>query len=329
MEKVAIKEKKKSGCLIIGLKVLGIGFAFIIVLSILIAIFIDSGSKDDSGSKEFKYVHTAVNLRKGAGTNHDVIVMLSPGSKVEVIEKSGEWWKVRTSDVDSGYVYQSLLRPEPMPKSKSESKQQLNAEQPKGKDYSISISHSNFNENSVEYNIETNIPLPVEVMLSIDLADLKPDEFNIGTRERIILSQSPFKYSLDISNAKLPSGTYETEVTFNSNWGANNGNSEAKKIKSIVTGKDLIDLQTSYGTAEERKAKNEKQAWVMENVVMQTPWEPLKFIERLGQYEELTLINGNPKIIKVYYFKEADMTFFVNELKDNVTTWRIGKDNRL
>ena len=107
------EEKNKSGCLIIGLKVLGIGFAIILVLSILIAIFTDSGSKDDSGSIEFKYVHTAVNLRKGPGTDHDVIVTLSPGSKVEVIEKSGEWWKVRTSEVDSGYVYQSLLKSDP------------------------------------------------------------------------------------------------------------------------------------------------------------------------------------------------------------------------
>jgi len=96
--------------------------------------------------------------------------------------------------------------------------------------------------------------------------------------------------------------------------------------------KEMVELRTKIREkkySEERKAISEKQAWVMENVVMQTPWEPLKFIERLGQYEELTLINGNPKIIKVYYFKEADITFFVNELKDNVTTWRIGKDNRL
>jgi len=89
------------------LKVLGIGIAFIIVLSILKGIFTDSESID------FKYVHTAVNLRNGPGTNHEVIVTLSPGSRVEVIEKGGEWWKVRTSEVDSGYVYQSLLKAVP------------------------------------------------------------------------------------------------------------------------------------------------------------------------------------------------------------------------
>lgn len=127
MKKPASKEKKKLGCLIKGLKVPGIGLHIILVISILIGIFACS----ESESIEFKYVHTAVNLRNGPGTNHDVIVTLSPGSKVEVIEKSGEWWKVKTSEVDSGYVYQSLLWPDPpMPKPQ----QQLNAEQPKRKE---------------------------------------------------------------------------------------------------------------------------------------------------------------------------------------------------
>ncbi len=97
------KVKSKSGCL----KSLGIGFIIFFVLIIWIVIF------TDSESNEFKYVHTAVNLRKGPGIDHDVIVTLSPGSKVEVIKKKGDWWKVKTEEVDSGYIYQALLQTDP------------------------------------------------------------------------------------------------------------------------------------------------------------------------------------------------------------------------
>ncbi len=205
----------------------------------------------------------------------------------------------------------------------------IKIEKQEPEEYSITISNSSFNEYSVAYEIETDIPLPVEVMISIGLANLKPAESAIGTSERIKITQSPFVHSLDISNAELPSGMYETKVTFYSNWGAKNSNNGAKKIKGDITGKNQIELQTSYGTAEERKAKDKKQRWVIENVIIGTPWDIKKFNEELGEYEELKVTNRNPEIIKVYYFNEADMTIFVNKLKNNVATWRMGEANTL
>ena len=184
-------------------------------------------------------------------------------------------------------------------------------------------------ENTVEFLIETNIPLPVEFMASIDLKDQEPDEIYIGASKKIKVESTPFSLDFDINEYKLPSGEYNAEVAFYPGWGANNGNELAKEIKSEVVGSSSITLGTSYGTAEERKEMDKKQSWIMNNVFVGTPWNRDKFIKKLGEYQELIVTNRNPEIIKAYYFSEADMTIFVSKPKKSVITWREGKIDAL
>lgn len=184
-------------------------------------------------------------------------------------------------------------------------------------------------ENTIEFLIKTNIPLPVEVMASIDLKNQNPNDTYIGSSKRMKIETSPYSFDFDISKEKLPSGKYEAGVTFYPKWGADNGNELAKEIGSKVEGVYSISLGTSYGTAEERMEKDKKQLWIMNNVVVDTPWDKVKFINILGEYQELQVTNRNPEIIKAYYFSEADMTIFVSKPKKAVVTWREGKVDTL
>lgn len=185
------------------------------------------------------------------------------------------------------------------------------------------------NENTVNFLIKTNIPLPVEFMASIDLKDQKPDETYIGASKKIKIKSSPYSFDFDISEYKLPNGEYNAEVTFYPQWGADNGNELAKKINTKVLGSTSINLKTAYGSADEKKEIDKKQIWVMNNVIVGTIWNADKFIEKLGEYQELKVTNRNAEIIKVYYFPEADMTIFVSKPKKSVLTWRIGKTDAL
>ncbi|MDU4326822.1 MAG: SH3 domain-containing protein, partial [Clostridium celatum] len=47
-------------------------------------------------------VNGVLNVRSGAGTNHSVIGSLSNGAKVEIVETSGTWYKIKYG---SGYGY--------------------------------------------------------------------------------------------------------------------------------------------------------------------------------------------------------------------------------
>ena len=180
-------------------------------------------------------------------------------------------------------------------------------------------------ENVIEFTIETNIPLPIEIMASIDLKNQNPDDVHIGTRKKIKIDKSPLVFDFNIAEAKLPSGEYQTKVTFYPKWGAKNGNELARKIQTAISGFSSIELSTSHESAERTIEFNRKQSWVMDNVAIETPWDENKFKIALGNFDELQVTNRNPKIIKVYYFPEADMTIFVNKLKKSVLTWRTGK----
>jgi hypothetical protein len=165
-------------------------------------------------------------------------------------------------------------------------------------------------ENVIEFSVETNIPLPIEIMASIDLKNQKPDETYIGASKKMKIEKSPFIFDFDITDYKLPSGEYKTEATFYPKWGANNGNELAKEIKTTITDSSSIKLGTSHGSAEEKKELNKKQSWVMNNVIVDTPWDEKRFKTELGYFEELKVKNRNSEIVKVYYFPEADMTIY-------------------
>ena len=61
----------------------------------------NNGSSSSTQNGTIK-VNGALNVRSGAGTNHSVIGSLSNGAKVEIVETSGTWYKIKYG---SGYGY--------------------------------------------------------------------------------------------------------------------------------------------------------------------------------------------------------------------------------
>lgn len=64
-----------------------------------------------------KYTTVNLNLRKGAGSNFEIIVIIPKGSKVTVLEEGAEWHKVKYTDKESkeyeGYVAKQYLSDKP------------------------------------------------------------------------------------------------------------------------------------------------------------------------------------------------------------------------
>lgn len=191
----------------------------------------------------------------------------------------------------------------------------------------------NVEDKNITYTIETNIPLPIEVMIALDARGLKPTDYAIGFNERETINKSPIIFTYEtkdnygIENNFLPSGSYDAKVSFYPNWGANNGNPLARKIKDKVVGTQIVVLE-SYGSIGNQKKIDLKQSWGMD-VSINDDWELGKFIKNLGNFQELKTKGRNPNIVKTYYFPEADMTFFISKPLNKVLMWRLGKTDKL
>lgn len=180
--------------------------------------------------------------------------------------------------------------------------------------------------NEVRFVVTTNLPLPVEVMASVSLAGQRPDATWIGHQQRVTLERPTTTFVLDTSAAQrpLPRGSYEAEISFYPRWGAarNSAAAAAPELNAV----QAITLQGSGMARADAELRNERQRWVMENVVMHTPWNEASFVDRLGRYEksqaELSHLHD------AYYFPGADMTLIVNRLLGEVTIWRMGRASR-
>lgn len=72
-----------------------------------------------------------------------------------------------------------------------------------------------------------------------------------------------------------------------------------------------------------RKVKRpEGRMWVMMEVYPRTPWNAPLFRKKLGDYEIYDPSELNPKIVKMYYFPDVDLTIMVNMPKSEVMAWR-------
>lgn len=196
--------------------------------------------------------------------------------------------------------------------------------------YQINLSAKPISKYKVKFTVQTNIPLPVEVMASVDLRNQKPDDIYIGYSEKVHLKKSTEVFIVDTKSKKLPKGSYDANVTFYPFWGARNGNPKASKIKTTVSDSFRINLKGSGQTAIDVGRQKEMQKWIMLNVEIGTIWNEKFFTRKLGAFHELPLRgNWNPEIIKVYYFPTPDMTIFVNILENAVATWKMGKTSTM
>ena len=60
----------------------------------------------------------------------------------------------------------------------------------------------------------------------------------------------------------------------------------------------------------------------MGNIGMNVPWNRENFEARLGPAQKGP--STMSRLHDAYYFPNADMTFLVNRLKNEVTVWRVG-----
>jgi len=190
-------------------------------------------------------------------------------------------------------------------------------------DYSISAS-SELNEGELVLDIATNIPGTVEIMAGIGLSDQAPDDVLIGKNERVRLVDGVGQVVFDVND--LPAGQYDVEVNFYPRWGFQDEASKLSGIDKKVHSKHTIDLEGSGESAESTAKRNQDQKWVMENIIVGSDWKPEFWRGRFGQWREFPVKTRNPEIISNYYFESLDMTIIVNILKNEVVTWRMGKD---
>lgn len=173
----------------------------------------------------------------------------------------------------------------------------------------------------VALTIRTNVPTPIKIATSIDLHGQKGTDTYIGYQEFVTLTGPTTRVVLDTSKAErpLPSSTYDATVDFFPKWGAE-GNPAAVGVPQMHAERQFT-LSGAGGSVADTKLRDERRRWVMENVIVGTPWDRAKFERRLGKAEkgpsELNLHDA-------YYYPGPGMTLLVNQLTKKVATWKDG-----
>lgn len=187
----------------------------------------------------------------------------------------------------------------------------------------LSTTATVLDEGRVKFEIETTLPLPVEVMIGVSLKGQAPDDVYIGYSERTKIEKARSEFILDTRLSKdiLPDGEYEAEVSFYPFWGADNGNHDAKSAPELHARSDVVLKVTGVDRASTER-KNELQKWVMLNIEMNVPWNRENYEAKLGPAEKGP--STMSRLHDAYYFPEADVTLLVNRLKNEVTVWRLG-----
>lgn len=190
-------------------------------------------------------------------------------------------------------------------------------------EYKIELVSKVIGPSNVEVEISSNIPGTIDVMLGLGLVGQKPDDVFIGTNKRITIKNG--RTSESIGDPELPAGEYEVEVSFYPRWGPQDSDAKAAGVDSEIHARQIVMLKGTGESPDAAQQRENDQRWVMENVYVGTRWDGFFWIERFGEPEQITTTRGNPNIIKAYYFKSLDMTIIVNELKGEVSTWRMGR----
>lgn len=179
-------------------------------------------------------------------------------------------------------------------------------------------------EDIIEFKIVTNVTLPTKVGVSVYLKEQNTINVDIGAYQQITLKESNSVFDFDIKSLQLPTGKYLTKVS-KVKWVTYGDNKLDGEFITIFGDTALIEIKSSYGSVEEKKAFIERQTWVFENVAIGTTWDVNKFKNKLGNFKELKVSEHNPKVVKAFYFPNANMTIFVSKPLKSVLMWRIGE----
>lgn len=123
-------------------------------------------------------------------------------------------------------------------------------------------------------------------------------------------------------------GEYELHVCFSPFWDENQA--AAQKL-SITNSIETIQKLHLVGNGKDKKAidiyikRQKSKDWVMQEVYPGTRWDTKLFTKKLGLYKTYDPKNLNPKVVKMFYFSDVDMTLIVNVRKGEIMAWRDGK----
>lgn len=211
---------------------------------------------------------------------------------------------------------------DPPPRSPSfEASPPENAETPS--QYLLSVNPTVLPDGRVQIEVTSNIPGTIEVMVSLSLQGQADEDVWIGKDERVRLTNG--RGVTIFATSDLPEGKYDAESSFYPTWGFQDATSRATRISMNLNASSSLALVGSGELATELQFKKNGQKWVMEYVTTGDSWLPEDWVEKFGQYEELPVDRGNPKILKAYYFLRIDTTLIVNVLKKEIITWRLGR----
>lgn len=191
--------------------------------------------------------------------------------------------------------------------------------------------NASIDNDTVIFDIDTDIPLPIEVMVSLDLRGLKPNDYAVGFSHRVKIEETPKIVSFEAKNSfgsqnLLPNGSYDAKVSFYTSWGTTNPEIKATYPKSIISSKK-VQLKSNL-SIKEQKTLNKMQSWGID-VSIGDDWNKKLYEKNLGRYQELITEGRDPNIVKTYYYPEADMTFFVSIETNKILIWKLGKVNKL
>jgi len=83
-------------------------------------------------------------------------------------------------------------------------------------DYVITVTACEIDPSSVAMTIETNLPVPVDVIVGLNIAELPPKTIYIGHAEQVRLNAAQTVHLMDLSKLypPLPGGSYDARVAF-------------------------------------------------------------------------------------------------------------------
>ncbi len=173
----------------------------------------------------------------------------------------------------------------------------------------------------VELVIGTNMPTPIKVATSIDLAGMKDTDTYVGYQEFVTLTGATTTVVLDTSKAEkpLPQSDYDATVTFYPKWGAE-GNPAAAGAPELHAEKRFA-LKATGGSVADTKKRDEGRRWVMENVIAGTAWDKAAFERRLGRPE---FGPSDLNLHTAYFYPIPGVTMLVNRTNGKIATWRNG-----
>jgi hypothetical protein len=192
--------------------------------------------------------------------------------------------------------------------------------------YKIDVFPKKIGASEVTVEISTNIPGSVDVMLSLGLEGQAPDDVFIGASKRVNIQNGHGVAT--VGKPDLPNGQYELEVSYYPKWGPQDATARAAGVNSVIETRLIVTLDGSGESAADAQRKENGQRWVMENVYGGTKWNMITWTKKFGRSTPVKVSGLNPNVIKAYYFAQIDMTIFVNDLKGEVSHWRIGRQQR-